>query len=129
EQRGQAALDVGRDLLERRLLAAESDSLSLAVEGEARREVDRDRQRVRQAAVLRREPHVARLALHRDLDAGERTHLARPDARATDDRVGGAPALARLDGLDPAVAVDLDAGRLAALDDAQAAGVPLDDRL
>ena len=92
------------------------------MEVEARREVDRERQRVGEPAVLGREPHVARLPLDRDLDAGERAHLARPDAGAADDRVGGDPALARLDACDPVRRVDLDAGRLAALHDASGRG-------
>src|SRR4029077_8083883 len=90
--------------LERALTAAEREPRPLAVEVEAGREVDRQRQPRRQSTVLRREPHRARLAVHRQLDTGERTDLSRPDARAADDRVRRDATARRLDSDDAALA-------------------------
>src|SRR5919197_221761 len=80
-----------RDVLELPLPAAECDPCSLAMEVEARREVDRQRQLARQAAVVGREPHRAREPLDRQHDARQRADVARPDAGAADDRVGCDP--------------------------------------
>src|SRR5258708_15146593 len=108
-------------LLELALTSAECEARPFAMEVEATREVDRQRQLLGKAAVPRREPHRARLALDRNVDARERADLLRPDARATDDGVRGDPALRCLypgDGSTP----DGDAGRRAALQHCRAQG-------
>ena len=118
------------DLFERALAPAEREPGPFAVEVEAGREVDRQRHALRQPAVLRREPHRARLALDGERDACERADLARPHARAADDGVGRDRPVARLDADDPPRA-HVDAGRGAALPDRRArlARVVLNDRL
>ena len=120
----------GRDgeLLEALLAAAEGDSGAFAVEVEAGREVDGQRQPRRQPAVRRREVHPALLAADRNVHAGHRADLPRPGAGAADDRLRRDPALGRLDGHDPAFG-DIDADDVAALADVEAARVPLHDVL
>src|SRR5581483_9133194 len=110
--------------------AAEGEARTLAVDVEAAREVDRERQPLRQAAALRREPHRPREALDRQLDARERADVARPDAGAADDAIGGDAARRRLHGSDATV-THVDPRRRAALADvgARFARIPLHDRL
>src|SRR5581483_3821703 len=93
-----------RNVGELALASPEGEAGTLPVHVEAGREVDLERQPFGQAAVLRREPHRARLAFDGARNTRERADLARPDARAADDDLGGNGALARLDRDDPAVA-------------------------
>ena len=116
EDHRQPAHGVLGDLLQRRLLPAEDEPRAFAVEVEGGGEVDRQRQPLGKATVLRTEPHVPLLALDRQLEAGHRRDLVRPLARAADDR---AAREVTLGGLDPgdAPVLDPDASHLAALAD------------
>src|SRR5438046_10697526 len=98
------------------------------MEVEAGREVDSQRDALREAAVLRREEHPARLAAHRQVDACKCGNLGRPGTRRTRDGAGRDGPARRLDA-DDAPGADVDPGRGAALANVQSTRVPLHDRL
>ncbi len=106
-----------RELLERLLAAAEEKPAPLAVEVEAGREVDGQRQLEGQCVARLREEDVAPLRLDRNGHAGGRAELLRPHARGEYHAPCRDTALTRVDA-DHVAVLDGDPLHAAALDDA-----------